>query len=81
MARRKIGSGYLLRIRMDDALRQSLADAALRQDRDLSNLARTLLREGLARLNAEAAEHAGLAGYPASDVAAARHRQHGQGGH
>ncbi len=58
MARRKIGSGYMLRIRMDDAPRQSLADAALRQDRDLSNLARTLLRDGLARLNAEAAEHA-----------------------
>lgn len=80
MARRKIGN-YMLRIRMDDALRQSLADAALRQDRDLSNLARTLLREGLARLNAGVATTADLAGYPVSEAASAHHQRHSQGGH
>jgi hypothetical protein len=79
MARRKIGSGYMLRIRMDDALRQALTDAALRQDRDLSNLARTLLRDGLARLNAEATERIGLAGYPVSDAVSSHHQQHSQG--
>lgn len=74
MARRRIGSGYMLRIRMDDALRQALADAALRQDRDLSNLARTLLREGLARLNAETAERAGNPGHPTRQALPAKHQ-------
>lgn len=44
---------YLLRIRLENDLRQALVQAAHEQDRGLSSLCRALLREGLGRLGEE----------------------------